>query len=431
MNKILLILFLSLTLSCSFNENSKIWKEKNQNIYDKKNVKKIFHEEKKVTTELNPTLKLNLSNKIIDDDKKEFTNNFGSLKYYGKLIKIKNYRFKKFKKDYQFHSKPLFMKDGLIFFDKKGSLIRYGPDNKIVWKKNYYKKTEKKLNPNLSFLKHGKNLLIADNLSKIYLVNLTTGALIWSKYNTYPINSDLKTFEDKFFLVDFNNTLKCFYIKDGSECWSLKTEKSFTISNKKNSIIIINENLIFSNSIGDITSVDISSGTLVWQLPTQRSNIMNKTYNFETSNLVSDGKSVYFSNNKNELYSVDFKTGTPNWINNLNSSLTPIVIDDLIFTISHEGFLFVIQKNQGNIIRINDVYKDLSLKKRKKVFPIGFKVGNNNLYLTSNNNVVTKIELESGIILKNQKISGSVLSEPFIYNESLYIVKNGSIIQYE
>ena len=86
--------------------------------------------------------------------------------------------------------------------------------------KNYYKKTEKKLNPNLSFLKHGKNLLIADNLSKIYLVNLTTGALIWSKYNTYPINSDLKTFEDKFFLVDFNNTLKCFYIKDGSECWS-------------------------------------------------------------------------------------------------------------------------------------------------------------------------------------------------------------------
>ena len=77
------------------------------------------------------------------------------------------------------------------------------------------------------------------------------------------------------------------------------------------------------------------------------------------------------------------------------------------------------------------MYKDLSLKKRKKVFPIGFKVGNNNLYLTSNNNVVTKIELESGIILKNQKISGSVLSEPFIYNESLYIVKNGSIIQYE
>ena len=48
MNKILLILFLSLTLSCSFNENSKIWKEKNQNIYDKKNVKKIFHEEKKL-----------------------------------------------------------------------------------------------------------------------------------------------------------------------------------------------------------------------------------------------------------------------------------------------------------------------------------------------------------------------------------------------
>jgi len=86
---------------------------------------------------------------------------------------------------------------------------------------------------------------------------------------------------------------------DGSNCWDFKTENSFTISNQKNSIIIYNDNVIFNNSIGDITSVDVFSGMINWQLPTQSSSVINQTYNFETSKLVTDGKNIYFSNTKN------------------------------------------------------------------------------------------------------------------------------------
>ena len=88
-----------------------------------------------------------------------------------------------------------------------------------------------------------------------------------------------------------------------------------------------------------------------WQLPTQSSNIINETYNFKISKLVSDGKSIFFSNNKNEFYSIDVKTGVTNWINEINSNLTPIIIGNLIFTVSNEGYLYVIEKNKGNIIR--------------------------------------------------------------------------------
>ena len=40
-----------------------------------------------------------------------------------------------------------------------------------------------------------------------------------------------------------------------------------------------------------------------------------------------------------------------NWINEINSNLTPIIIGNLIFTVSNEGYLYVIEKNKGNIIR--------------------------------------------------------------------------------
>jgi outer membrane protein assembly factor BamB len=74
----------------------------------------------------------------------------------------------------------------------------------------------------------------------------------------------------------------------------LPTENSFTISNSKFSLIIVDDMVIFSNSIGDITAVDIETGLIVWQLPTQSSNIINETYGFKISQLVSDGKSIFF-----------------------------------------------------------------------------------------------------------------------------------------
>ena len=52
--------------------------------------------------------------------------------------------------------------------------------------------------------------------------------------------------------------------------------------------------IIFTNSIGDITAVDIETGFITWQLPTQSSSIINETYNFKISKLVSDENQFIF-----------------------------------------------------------------------------------------------------------------------------------------
>ena len=202
------------------------------------------------------------------------------------------------------------------------------------------------------------------------------------------------------------------------------------MANSKFSLIIIKKDLIFSNSIGDITAVDINSGLIKWQLPTQSSNILNETYNFKISKLVSDENSIYFSNNKNQFYSIDYKTGTINWINEINSNLTPIINDNFIFTVSDEGYLYVLDKIKGNIIRINYLFENYKLKIRKKIKPIGFSIGNTNLYLTNNDGKMIIVDLNSGKVIDIQKISGNLVSKPFIYNQNLFVIKNGSITQY-
>ena len=431
MNKVFVLILIPFFLySCSLNSNSKIWNKEQNKLEKSKDFKKIDFEEKKEVTELNSSIKINFSNIQLNENSLNDQNNFGSLKYLGMLEKVGSFKFSKFKDINNLNFKPLFLENGLVFFDKKGSIIRYDENSKIIWKKNYYSKSEKKLSPKLSFYKEEENIYIIDTIGKIYSIDILNGDLNWKNNNNYPFNSEIKISQEKLFAVDYNNILRCFNKKDGSQCWKYQTETSLTLSNTKYSIILYKDNVIFSNSLGDVTSIDISSGTVNWQIPTQSNLILNQSYNFKNSRLVGDDNSIYFSNNQNQFYSIDIKNGFINWMNQINSSLTPILIQDTIFTISDEGYLYTLQKKEGNIIRINDIYEIYKPKERKKIKPIGFKIGNEKLYLTNNDGKILVVDLSTGKVVKTQKISRETISKPFINNENLYIIKNGSIIKF-
>ena len=431
MNKIIiLVIALFFLNNCSFNENSSIWKEKEKKLESQKKLEKVFAETNPVLSEFNPELKIELIKIKLNNTVVENKNNYGFQNYDGSLNKIANYKFSKLENIDQLNFKPIFLKDGLIFFDKKGSIIRFNNMQKVLWTNNYYSKAEKKLKPKLYFASDNENLFVFDDIAKFYSVNINSGKLNWIKNNIYPFNSEIKKLGNKIFVVDYKNILRSYNINNGLEYWNLKTEDSFTISNSKYSLIIIDRAIIFSNSIGDITAVDAETGLIIWQLPTQSSNIINESYNFKISKLVSDGNSIFFSNNKNEFYSIDVKTGTINWINDINSNITPILNNNLIFTVSNEGYLFVIDKNKGNIIRVTDLYKNYKIKHRKNIKPIGFTIGKKNLYLTNSDGNMIVADLSLSNVNKIEKVSGNLISEPFIFNQNLFVIRNGSIIKY-
>ncbi len=41
------------------------------------------------------------------------------------------------------------------------------------------------------------------------------------------------------------------------------------------------------------------------------------------------------------------------------------------------------------------------------------------------------IELKTGNVLKVEKIARNILSKPFLYNNYLFMIKNGAVVQYE
>ena len=432
MNKIIIFLIsIILITGCSLNKNSKFWTTaKNIPKEQKSNYKEIFVKEEKFDEELNASFAINLGNIINNDIKiRDHFNNDGRLNYDGLLKKSSRYKFSKIKKFYQFEPVLSFDKKNIIFFDNKGSILKFNEKSKLIWKKNYYSKSEKKLKPILQFANDGNILIVADNIAKYYALNLNNGEIKWSKNNLAPFNSQIKIHKNKFFIIDFSNTLRCFSLEDGKELWNIKTENSLIRSQKKLSMVIVKNLLYFKNSIGDISAVDIKDGDLLWQLPTQSSATYDSSFLLETSDLITDGNTLFFSNNKNQFFSIDLKTGSFNWKNKVNSNLRPSLIGNYIFTVSSEGYLVVIEKNSGNIIKMTDTFRSLKKKNRNKIKPVGFVIGINNIYLTTDNGRLIVIDIKTGKTNSILKIDNDKISRPFVLNKKLFVVKDNAIIK--
>ncbi len=431
MNKLFLfIIFFVFFAGCSLQKNSKFWTA-SQNIKEENdlNYKEILVEEEALGKEFNSNLKIKLDLKINDNLKlRNYYNNDGRLNYDGLLKKSSRYKFSKIKNFYEFEPEVSFNKNNIIFFDNKGSILQFSETSKLIWKKNYYSKAEKKLKPILQFANNENILIVADNIAKYYALDLNNGNLLWTKSNLAPFNSQIKIYKDKFFIIDFSNTLRCFSIKDGKEIWNVNTEKSLIRSKKKLSMVIVNNLLLFNNSIGDISAVDINKGELSWQLPTQSNLIYEAAFSLETSDIIADPNTVFFSNNKNQIFSIDLATGSFNWENKVNSNLRPSLVGEYLFTISIEGYLIIIEKNTGNIVRVTDVFKIFKKKKRNKIKPVGFVIGLDKIYLTIDNGRLLVIDIASGKTISILKVDNEKISRPFILNNNLFVIKDNAII---
>ena len=422
---IILIIFSGCSLEKKTFFKDKTTSENKEVVLKKKDNKEIIQED------FNKNIKIKLS-KIIKNNKfKELRNNYGREEFDSDFKSVSKYKIKKIKNFSNFEPTIVFKSDGIIFFEKQGTLKKYDYSQKLIWKKNFYSKQEKKSNILLNITHENDILIITDNLSKYYAIDLKNGELLWSKTNLTPFNSQIKIYKDKLYIVDYENILHCFSIKNGNRIWSYQTDNFFVKTKKTLSIVIDNEKVIFTNSIGDITALDANKGFLLWQTPTQNNLIYAESASLITSDIVLEKDSIFFSNNRNEFYSINKNNGFLNWKQKINSNIRPVITDDIIFTVSNEGFLYFIDSFRGNIIKSNNLLINFKAKQRQFIKPIGIALGSDNIFLSLNNGMLIVASIQTGEIINTFKLDGNQISKPFIFDNKLYIVKDNSIIEYK
>ena len=424
---LLIIIFLS---GCSVNPKSNFWQKKDENTSKSKEIE-LFKEKKSFSKEFNSNIKISLNENF---QKNSFINNITNshkiINYDGKF-QIQN-KFK-FKKINNFKSaKPeihITQKKDIIIFDGKGSILKLNENFETIWKKNFYSKKEKKLDLLLNFGSYNNSLIITDNLSNIYSVDLTSGELQWTKKNKSSFNSEIKIKQSRIYAVDFENVVYCISLENGKILWEYKSDNTLIKSTANVSLVIHNNKMIFINTLGDINALNLEDGSLIWQTPTQSSSVVEDSFSINYSDLVLENNNIFILNNKNEFFNIRVENGAVNWIQNISSNIKPVVLKNIAFIISNDGFFFVIDNRNGSIIRSTDIKSSLKNYKKGTNFN-GFIVGKNKIYLSTNEGKILIINILNGKVENINKINKTSISSPYIINKKMYILSMNSITKY-
>ncbi len=87
------------------------------------------------------------------------------------------------------------------------------------------------------------------------------------------------------------------------------------------------------------------------------------------------------------------------------------------------------KKKNGNIIRVTDIFNSFKKKVREEIKPVGFVMGSNNIYLTTDHGRLIVIDTKTGRSKFILKLDNNKISRPFIVEKRLYVVKDNAIIK--
>ena len=416
---------------CSLDSKTSLWNKKKIETENSQNEEVLFKEKQSFNKEFNQNIKIKLNeNFYANSFIKNNTNNNKLLNYSGRIKKISQFKFSKI---YDFKNKNsdflITPNYHFVYFDGNGTIFKLDENLTLVWKKNIYSKKEKKLSLSLNFSYDQKKIIVTDNLAYIYALDVMNGNVIWKQKNSSAFNSEIKIKNDKIYTVDFDNVLNCYSIVDGKRLWEYKSENTFIKSIKKLSLVLSDDKAIFINSVGDINALELQNGNLIWQTPTQGIFTNENSFSIIYSDIVLDDKTLLISNNNKELFALELGTGSILWKQNISSISRSSIIDKMIFTINDNGYLIVIDKENGNILRSTNI--KTNQKKYRNSKPTGFVIAKNKIYLSLNNGYLIKVNIMSGKPENAFKIANKFISRSYIVNKKLYILSNNKIQKFE
>ena len=311
-----------------------------------------------------------------------------------------------------------------MLLDDRGTIFNISRNGEKIWKKNIYKKIYKKIYKNLSFAIYKNIIYVSDNIGFIYAINLDNGKLLWIKNHGVPLKSKIKVQNDMIFLMNQDNRLLSFSIKDGSIIWDIRSISSFIKSQKFLSLAISKQDhLVAVNTAGELMNVNSKNGNIYWAQNTLGSLASDF---FKSSDVVIDDGNIIFSTHSS-FFSYNLNNGYVNWKKDVSSIGTPIIDGKNIFFVTENGYFVIINKDTGKIISSTNILKILKEKKRSTKIT-GFVMGSGKIYSVTLNGYLIVSSASSGKTEYSKKIGHRITSSPIINDGKLFIYTENSRI---
>ncbi len=456
MKRLLLVLITILFSACSFDNKTGIWKDASNipvettisksisNKLPNTRYQEIFSKNQSFNKEVEPLKFLNVDNDNpvrVANWLEQYaipTNNISNFSYGGNnTLILKSFKLSKSLSDNKnFNKKILFYKNNLISYDHKGRIFIYSLDlNKKIFEYDFYKKNFKKFSKEISLIINNDILYVSDNLGYLYAFRLEDNSLIWAKNYGIPFRSNMKFANNEIFLANQDNVIYAIDPITGNKKWQFSTSVTFLKSDFENNFVLdlINRNLIFLNTSGELYSINFLSQKINWVVNFKTTTLAGDTELFLSQPLIVKNDNLVVSTEKSIL-SYNSITGSRNWIFYSEPIFKPIITSNYIYAILKNNLLICLDSLTGKVIWSKNIFNNIEYKKIQNKFGLvkDFKIVNSKINVYSKNGYLLSYNIENGKNNYFTRISKKGINSKifFLEDKMLFIDNSNKLLKF-
>ena len=320
---------------------------------------------------------------------------------------------------------PAIVEDKIYILDDNGHLYAKNLSNyQTIWKTKLANGWLQKNFTNGKISYFDGKIFATDGYNVILCFDAKNGKILWQKTLSSILISAPISDGDQVFLVTDNNKTYSLLVADGTINWIHSgISKSTTILGSANPVPYKNY-IISSYSSGEIYALNKKDGESVWVRDLNLNKITSSDFvlnDIDATPLVKDDI-IYTIGNGGFMMAIKIADGNILWQKELASITDFWIADNFIYLINNNNQLICLYKKTGDIIWFNQLKEYLNNKKpTSHIIYNGIIMADNNLIMTNSNNELLIISPFDGKILKTKKLSGKIFHNPIIANDKLYL----------
>lgn len=277
-------------------------------------------------------------------------------------------------------------------------------------------------------------IFVASGYRTVTALDQATGAVIWTTPVDVPIHGAPTFAGGRIFVVDVENQLLSFDAATGQQGWSFRGIPEPARLMRASSPAVTGDTVIAPFSSGELTAFRASTGQAVWQhvlSRTSRTSALSEIRDIAGRPVISRG-TVYAISHSGVLSALDIRSGEPKWaelpIGGVNA---PLPVGDVIYVVSKEGELTVINRDTGQVYWTRDLNEGRVRQEGgffgfwdRTVRPVwsGPLLASNRLVLTNSDGELVAFDPKTGAQTASLKLGGPAYLAPAAYNGALYVL---------
>jgi outer membrane protein assembly factor BamB len=261
----------------------------------------------------------------------------------------------------------------------------------------------------------GGRIYAASGFGAVVALNADTGKQLWTKSLGVPIRTSPTAINGKVFVVNSESQLFALNGEDGKELWTGRglPEGASLLSNV--SPAVSGNMLVVSYPSGEITAVDMATGTPKWTDSVSGGTIGASISTVgDAARPVIDGDIVFAASGSGRMIATAAKTGERVWSKDIRAGQTPWVAGDTIFTVDVSGKAYALARKTGKTRWVTSLPDD-----RLWSGPI---LAGGKLWAVSSKGLLVGLDARTGEIAAKTALDNPVFIPPVVASGRMYVL---------